>query len=304
MALPFLLYRVFDFSGAKEEKRVKGSRPMKKHFTTILLLVVLLAGVALLLYPTISDHWNALRQSKAIAAYAESVEGMDAEQYQKILAEAQEYNAKLAQRPRHYTLTETEAERYEQMLDIDDDNRVMGYVEIPKIHVSLPIYHGTDDTVLQQAIGHLEWTSLPVGGESSHCVLSGHRGLPSAKLFTNLDQLTEGDTFMLRVLNEVLTYEVDQILIVEPQEVDALQIVEGQDYCTLVTCTPYGVNTHRLLVRGHRIANAAEADSAFVTADANQIEPVLVAPLLAIPVLLVLVILLLIPKKKNKGDDV
>ena len=177
----------------------------------------------------------------------------------------------------------------------------MGYIEITKIKVSLPIYHGTDDVVLQQAIGHLEWTSLPVGGEGTHCVLSGHRGLPSAKLFTNLDKLTVGDTFMLRVLNEVLTYEVDQILIVEPKDTEALQIVDGKDYCTLVTCTPYGINTHRLLVRGHRIANADDANTAFITADATQVEPILVAPMLAIPVLLVLVVILLIPKKKKEG---
>ena len=166
--------------------------------------------------------------------------------------------------------------------------------------MSLPIYHGTEESVLQIAVGHLEWTSLPVGGESTHCVLSGHRGLPSAKLFTNLDKLREGDTFLLRVLDEVLTYEVDQILIVEPQETAALQIEEGKDYCTLVTFTPYGINTHRLLVRGHRIDNMEEAKTIRVTADAVQIEPLLVAPIVAIPMLLILLVLLLLPRRRRK----
>jgi sortase A len=176
----------------------------------------------------------------------------------------------------------------------------MGYIEIPEIDVSLPIYHGTEDPVLQVAIGHLEWSSLPVGGESTHCVLSGHRGLPSAKLFTDLDKLREGDTFLLRVLDEILTYEVDQILIVEPQDTAALEIVEGEDYCTLVTCTPYGINTHRLLVRGHRIDNIEEVKTVRVTADAVQLEPMLVAPVVAVPMLLILLILLLLPRRRKK----
>jgi sortase A len=180
----------------------------------------------------------------------------------------------------------------------------MGQVEIPEIGCSLPIYHGVDEAVLQIAIGHLDWTSLPVGGESTHCVISGHRGLPSAKLFTNLDELVVGDIFMLRVLDEVLTYEVDQILIVEPNVTDALHVVEGQDYCTLMTCTPYGVNSHRLLVRGHRIENIAEAKVVRVSANAVQIEPLLVAPVVAMPMLLLLMIILLIPRHPNpEGDD-
>lgn len=273
---------------------------MKKHISTIILLVILIIGVSLLLYPTFSDYINSLHQSQAISTYADSVEQLDTEQYEEVWKAAQEYNAAMTANTQSFKLSEAAAEKYRQQLNIDGSG-VMGYIEIPKIKVSLPIYHGTDDVVLQQAIGHLEWTSLPVGGEGTHCVLSGHRGLPSAKLFTNLDKLTVGDTFMLRVLNEVLTYEVDQILIVEPKDTEALQIVDGQDYCTLVTCTPYGINTHRLLVRGHRIANADDANTAFITADATQVEPILVAPMLAIPVLLVLVVILLIPKKKKEG---
>ena len=273
---------------------------MKKHISTIILVVILLIGVSLMLYPTFSDYINSLHQSQAISAYADSVAEMDTAQYEAVWKAAQEYNAAMNRTTQNFKLSESAAEKYKQQLNIDGTG-VMGYVEIPKIKVSLPIYHGTDDVVLQQAIGHLEWTSLPVGGEGSHCVLSGHRGLPSAKLFTNLDKLVVGDTFMLRVLNEVLTYEVDQILIVEPKDIDALRIVDGQDYCTLVTCTPYGINTHRLLVRGHRIDNAEDANTAFITADATQVEPILVAPMLAIPVLLILVVILLIPKKK-KGE--
>lgn len=176
---------------------------------------------------------------------------------------------------------------------------MMGYIEIPKIKVSLPIYHGTDEAVLQIAIGHIEGSSLPVGGESTHCVLSGHRGLPSAKLFSNLDQLEEGDTFIIRVLDEMLTYEVDQIRIVEPDELSDLEIVQGQDLCTLVTCTPYGVNTHRLLVRGHRVANQ-DTDSVRATADAIQIEPIMVAPVVAAPMLLILLIYLLVSTRRKK----
>lgn len=176
----------------------------------------------------------------------------------------------------------------------------MGYIEIESLGVSLPIYHGTDDAVLQIGVGHLDWTSLPVGGEGTHCVISGHRGLPSAKLFTNLDKMSVGDTFVLRVLDEVLTYEVDQILIVEPDDTEALQIEQGKDLCTLVTCTPYGINTHRLLVRGHRVENAIASRLAHVTSDAVQIEPLIIASIIAVPLLLLLLIKLLIPKRRKK----
>ncbi len=174
---------------------------------------------------------------------------------------------------------------------------MMGYIEIPNINISLPIYHGTENAVLQIATGHLEWTSLPVGGTSSHCVISGHRGLPSAKLFTNLDQLKEGDTFVIRVLNEVLTYEVDQIRIVLPVELNDLQIERGKDYCTLVTCTPYGVNSHRLLVRGHRVEN--ESETIRVTSEAIQIEPLIVAPIIALPILIVVFVVLIVSSKRR-----
>lgn len=272
---------------------------MRKHLSTIVLVILLLIGLSLLLYPTVSDYWNSFHQTRAIATYAENVAALDNASYDAIWDAARQYNRNLCSRSNSFLLSEEQKAEYESLLDISGQG-VMGYIEIPEIDVSLPIYHGTEDPVLQVAVGHLEWTSLPVGGESTHCVLSGHRGLPSAKLFTNLDKLREGDIFLLRILDEVLTYEVDQILIVEPQEVGALQIVEGQDYCTLVTCTPYGINTHRLLVRGHRIDNIEEAKTVRVTADAIQIEPLLVAPVVAIPILLLLLILLLLPKKPRK----
>lgn len=276
----------------------------KGNSITFILILVLLAGLSLLLYPSVSDYWNSFHQTQAIASYAENVATMDQARYDALWEDAKAYNASLLGRSNAYLLSEAQRAQYEELLDVSGLG-VMGYIEIPSIGCSLPVYHGTEESVLQIAVGHLDWTSLPVGGASTHCVLSGHRGLPSAKLFTNLDKLVEGDVFMLRVLDEVLTYEVDQILIVKPQEVAALQIVEGKDYCTLVTCTPYGVNTHRLLVRGHRIENIEEAKAVRITADAIQIEPLLVAPIVAIPMLLLLLILLLLPKQPNKehGGD-
>lgn len=277
----------------------------KGNFITPLLIMILLAGLSLLLYPAASNYWNSFHQTRAIAGYWEDVANMDTETYDRLWQEANAYNASLLTRSNAYLLSGEQKAEYARLLDVSGQG-VMGYIEIPEINVSLPIYHGTEDSVLQVAVGHLDWTSLPVGGESSHCVLSGHRGLPSAKLFTNLDKLQEGDTFALRVLNEILTYEVDQILIVEPQDTDALEIEEGKDYCTLVTCTPYGINTHRLLVRGHRMDNAEAAKTVRVTADATRIEPLLVAPVVAIPILSALLISLLLPKrtKDNHGNDI
>ena len=278
---------------------------MKKknnNWTTAFLVLLLLAGVSLLLYPSLSDYWNSMHQTRAIASYAETVSQLDTAQYDEMWKAAQNYNRSLAQRETAFALTGEQKAAYESLLDVSGLG-VMGYIEIPEIDCSLPIYHGTEESVLQVAVGHLEWSSLPVGGEGTHCVLSGHRGLPSAKLFTNLDKLAVGDTFLLRVLDEVLTYEVDQILIVEPEQVDALGIVPGEDYCTLVTCTPYGINTHRLLVRGHRVENTPEAARMHVTADATQFDPLFVAPVLAIPVLLLLLMILLVPKRRRKSRE-
>ncbi|MDD5857867.1 MAG: class C sortase [bacterium] len=277
---------------------------MRKNLPTIILILVFLTGLSLLLYPSVSDYWNSLHQSRAIAAYSAEVAELDNSTYDQLWEDAKAFNRRIASRTSPFELSAQDEEAYGQLLNVSGSG-IMGYIEIPRIKCSLPIYHGVDEAVLQIAVGHLEWTSLPVGGEGTHCVISGHRGLPSAKLFTNLDQLTEGDIFMMRVLDEVLTYEVDQILIVEPQELSALQPEAGKDLCTLVTCTPYGINTHRLLVRGHRIENLAEAKTTRVTADAVQIEPLMVAPVVAIPLLLVLLILLLLPKppKNKRGGD-
>ena len=268
------------------------------HITTIVLVLILLVGLSLLLYPTVSDYWNSFHSSRAISAYAEDVANLDEAQYEEMWSAARAYNRALAERSTNFALSDAQKEEYEKLLDISGVG-IMGYLEIPELNMSLPIYHGTEESVLQIAAGHLEWSSLPVGGESSHCVISGHRGLPSAKLFTDLDKLQEGDVFVLRVLDEVLTYEVDQIRVVEPSQVSDLEIVEGSDLCTLVTCTPYGINTHRLLVRGHRIENIQESQTIRVTSDAMQIEPLIVAPIVATPVLLLLLVLLLLPKRKD-----
>lgn len=274
---------------------------MKRHLSTMILILVMLAGLSLLLYPTVSDWWNSMHQSRAIATYTDTVSGMDRGAYDALWSEAAAYNAELAQREFSFQLTEEELECYNGVLNVTGDG-IMGYIDIPAIDVSLPLYHGTSDAVLQTGIGHIEGSSLPVGGKGSHCVLSGHRGLPSARLFTDLDKLVTGDVFLLQVLDATLTYQVDEIHIVLPHEVDTLAISEGEDLCTLVTCTPYGINSHRLLVRGHRIETET-ISQARVTADAMQIEPMLVAPMVAAPILLLLLIGLFLPKRRSHLED-
>lgn len=272
---------------------------MKKKVSTILLILVLCIGLSLLLYPTVSDYINSLHQSKAIAGYSEAIDNVDAEQRKVILENAQKYNAALAERGNMWKLDNEQLADYNSQLSITGTD-VMSYIDIPSINCTLPIYHGTDEAVLQIAVGHLEGTSLPVGGESTHCVLSGHRGLPSAKLFTDLDRLVEGDIFILKTLDEVFTYEVDRISIVLPNEVSLLTVEKGEDLCTLVTCTPYGVNTHRLLVRGHRIENLQDSYKIRITADAQQIDPMIVAPVIAIPILIVFFICIFIIDRRER----
>ena len=223
----------------------------KKHISTIIIALIFLAGLGFLLYPTVSNLWNRAHQSRAIATYTKQVEKLDDSQNKEMLKAARKYNKSLLKKSDHWKLSKKDKKKYESLLDVSGTG-IMGYIEIPKIDCSLPIYHGTDEGALQIAIGHLEGSSLPVGGKSTHCVLSGHRGLPSARLFTDLDQMEEGDVFVLNVLGRKLAYEVDQIKVVLPDEMSDLEIVQGKDLCTLVTCTPYGINTHRLLVRGHR----------------------------------------------------
>jgi sortase A len=275
------------------KKKKKGS------FTNVILFFILLAGLSLLLYPSFSDYWNSLHQSRAISVYADSVAQLDDDRYKAILDQAVAYNESLNQRLNQFSLTPEQRRAYPDQLNVDG-NGVMGYIEIPSIRCTLPIYHGIDESVLQVAIGHIEWTSLPTGGMDTHTVLSGHRGLPSAKLFSELDKLREGDIFMIRVLDELYTYEVDQILIVEPAEVDPLVIEKGKSLCTLVTCTPYGVNTHRMLVRGHRVENPKEAVQIRVTGNAIQMEPTLVAIFVGVPLLILLLPWMVSGKRKYR----
>ena len=271
---------------------------MKKNRSTIILILIFLVGLSVMLYPTVSDYVNQRHQSRALASYDETVNEMSDADYTAYFEAADAYNQRLAATPNSF-FTPEQVSGYDETLDVSGTG-IMGYITIPRIGVELPVYHGTSDGVLQVAAGHLEGSSLPVGGAGTHAVISAHRGLPSAKLFTNLDELEAGDTFTITVLDRVLTYEVDRISIVLPTETDLLQPVEGQDYVTLMTCTPYGINTHRLLVRGHRIDNIEEVKTVRVTADAVQLEPMLVAPVVAIPMLLILLILLLLPRRRKK----
>jgi sortase A len=266
---------------------------MRKHFSTILLILILLTGLSLLLYPNVSDYWNSLHQTRMIATYQEQIDEVDNHIFDQMIADAQTYNAALLNKPKRYMQSEEELSWYNSLLNLSGTG-IMGYIEIPILQVKLPIYHGVSESVLQIATGHIEASSLPVGGPGTHCALSGHRGLPAARLFTDIDQLTAGDIFILHVLNQTLTYEVDKISIVKPNDLSLLEIEEGKDLCTLITCTPYGVNTHRLLVRGHRIDNLPEETILRIEADAKQIDPMKVVPFVAAPMLVILFILMLI----------
>lgn len=271
----------------------------KHHLTTTLLVLAFIMGILLLLYPTLSDYWNSIHQSRAITSYLEDVANIDDEDYEQVWKNAILYNGELAEKGNSWVLTAEEYEHYKEQLNVSGSG-VLGCVEIPKLEVFLPIYHGTDEAVLQRGVGHLEGSSLPTGGSNVHCVLSGHRGLPSAKLFTKLDEMEEGDTFMLRVLDKVLTYEVDQIRIVNPEDVSALVIEEDKDLCTLVTCTPYGINSHRLLVRGTRVENNGEIEGLRIVADAMPVDELVVASIVAAIILIVLMVGILTGTRKRK----
>ena len=265
---------------------------MKKHKTVIFLTLGFLVGICILLYPSFSDFWNSKTQSRAITNYESVLENLKPEDYTAIFEHAHAYNKALYETD--FPLTDyPEVPGYYDTLRVTD-NDMIGYLKIDRIGVELPIYHGTSDKVLSKGVGHLEGSSLPVGGENTHCVMSAHRGLPSSKLFTDLDRLEKGDTFQIVVLNQVLTYQVDQIKVVTPTEIEDLQIIEGGDYCTLFTCTPYGINTHRLLVRGIRIETIKEKPVLYVSNEAFRIEPLLVTPAVAAPMLFVLLIHLLV----------
>ena len=277
----------------------------KGNFTTLLLILVLLAGLSLLLYPSVSDYWNSFHKTRAIATYAEEVANLNQDQYDEIWAAAESYNASLTDRVNAYLLSDAQKEEYQQLLNVSGLG-VMGYIEIPSIDCSLPIYHGTEESVLQIAVGHLEWSSLPVGGESTHCVLSGHRGLPSSELLTNLDHLEYGDAFYLHVLGDTLEYRVDRVTIVEPGDFQLLGIEEGKDYVTLITCTPYGINSHRLLVRGVRVAAGAHGSAALPLINevrSLDMKYVILAVPLALAVVVFLVLTLDKQKRKKKGES-
>ena len=267
--------------------------------STLYLFAALIVGLFLLLYPAGANYWNKQHQTRSLNTYTAAAADLSSEDNERMIKEAEDYNAKTPDRENMFVPTEEQAATYEDILDISGTG-IMGYIDIPSIKVTLPIYHTTADTVLQIGIGHVEWSAFPVGGEGTHSVLSGHRGLPSAKLFSDLDKVKEGELFTITILDQVFTYEVDQTRIVLPNDVQELIPVPGMDLCTLVTCTPYGINTHRLLVRGHRTENIEERPVIYVTSEAFQIDPLIVSPIVAAPMLLALFILLMVKTRKKK----
>lgn len=272
---------------------------IKKKSSTLIVILIFVAGLSLLLYPTISNYWNSFHQTKAIAGYVEEVSKLKEDEYNKILEEAKAYNDGIRRRENPFVPDDEEKVKYLKALDVAG-NGVMGYIEIESADISLPIYHGTSDAILSVAVGHIDWSYLPIGGTGTHCVMSGHRGLPSAKLFTDLDKVSVGDTFIIRVLNETLTYEVDRILTVNPDEISSLVSDGKNDFCTLVTCTPYGINSHRLLVRGKRTANALPGKNIKITSTATLVNSTLVAVVIAVPILILLLLWLNYTDKKRK----
>ena len=291
-----------------------GAGKKKSHrVSNFVLVLILLAGVAIAGYPAFSDYWNSMHQSRAIVGYAERVAELSNEEYEAVWTEALEYNRRLAANPNPWAMSDEDNDEYERQLNVDGTGN-MGFISIPKIDVNLPVYHGTSDAVLQTSIGHIDGTSLPAGSihpdpddfskveYASHSVLSGHRGLPSAKLFSDLDAIEVGDVFYLTILDQTLTYQVDKITVIVPEDSSELAIFPGKDYCTLMTCTPYGINTHRLLVRGVRVENDKELIDVRVTADALTIEPLYVVPFIAAPVLLLMIIwVILFAGRKKKA---
>lgn len=270
---------------------------MKRYVSTAVIAAAFFVGISLLLYPVISEYINAKHQSKAIASYDETVSHMSEAEYDKIFAKARAYNDALARTEGAFYQPER-VPGYLEALDITGTG-IMGYVTIDKIGVELPVYHTVETDVLQSAVGHLPGTSLPIGGEGTHAVLSGHRGLPSARLFTDLNKLEPGDLFTITVLNRVVMYRVDQVKIVDPTDVTDLQLVPGRDYCTLFTCTPYGINSHRLLVRGVRVETPEDAAPRYIANEAYRIDPLIVTPAVAAPMLLGIVVVMLIKSRRS-----
>ena len=275
---------------------------MRKHLTTVLIIVMFIVGLSVLLYPAISNYINQKNASKVISEYNDKLENTSSDRIYSMFAQAQDYNKRLGETSSAFYNPEL-VKGYDTTLDITGTG-IMGYIDIDRIGVELPIYHTVDDSVLSAGAGHLEGTSLPIGGASTHCVLSGHRGLPSAKLFTDLDELEVGDEFTITVLDQKLTYRIDRIKTVKPSETEDLQIESGKDYCTLMTCTPYGINSHRLLLRGVRVETAEEKPGIFVKNEAFRIDPLVVTPIVAVPMLVAALVFVLvrdhISKKKKK----
>ena len=271
---------------------------MKKNKTTFVMLLFFFMGLLVLLYPSLSNLYNLKFQSEAIVDYEAILKEFDAQKYDDEFKKAEEYNTNLSKLKRPFYEYKKIA-GYDEVLNVGD-NGMMGYLSISKIGVELPIYHGTTDEVLNKAVGHLEGTSLPIGGIGTHSALSAHRGLPSSKLFTDLDKLEKGDIFTITILDRLLTYQIDQIIIVEPREIEQLEIDSNLDYVTLVTCTTYGINTHRMLVRGVRIENAVKPK--YITTEAFKISNLIVTPMVALPIIFIsLLAIALKPIKKNKN---
>ena len=279
----------------KKGKQKKKKKKKKVSITNILLVLIMLTGIGILAYPSVSDWWNSMHATQAIAGYVEAVETMSKEEKEAIFAKAKEYNDSLPNGV-NFNISEEKYAEYASILDVTGTG-IMGYIQIQSIGVNLPVYHGVDEGILQIAVGHIPGSSFPIGGERTHAVMSGHRGLPSAKLFSDLDKLKEGDVFTVTVLDETFTYMIDQIRIVLPEETDELAIVDDKEYATLVTCTPYGVNSHRMLMRGHRIANL---DGKATPADAVKIPTSIVIPAVGIPLLFVVLLGMLIYYRKKK----
>ena len=280
-----------------EQKPEASGKKKKSSWTTWLLVGVMILGAAIMAYPTVSDWWNSFHSTQAIVSYSKQVENTDVAKLAAMIDAAHAYNEKLKGKENPYAMSEEELAEYNSLLDLSGTG-LMGYIQIKAINVYIPIYHGTEENVLQIAVGHLDWTALPVGGEGTHAVLSGHRGLPSAKLFTDLDKVREGDRFTVTVLNQTITYEVDQIRIVEPGDIKELSAVPGRDYCTLVTCTPYGINTHRMLVRGHRVES--EGGQLVVPAEAIILPNYITIPAVGIPLLFVFLVVMMITTRRKK----
>ena len=288
-----------------KQQKVKKTKKKKKKSglgSTIALVAIFFVGLCVLLYPTISDFWNEKRQSQAVMNYEDLIVDLTPEDFQDYFDKADDYNRRLRKLMFPFSTYESLDEQYYSTLDVNGDG-MMGYITIDKIKIQLPIYHGTSDKVLNSAVGHMEGSSLPVGGENTHSVLSAHRGLPSAKLFTNLDKMEIGDIFTITVLDRTITYRVDQIRIVLPGQIDDLYVEKGQDYCTLVTCTPYGINTHRMLVRGTRIENIEEEKKINIFTEAYQIDPFIVTPAVAAPILGALLIFLMVKSSKENKKN-